>query len=75
MEFHRYLLNSNRELCGWWVGSDVAPNTLTTAQVQAIPKDASLMYKWVVDPNVAPYPILKPFGKYASVINGNTGTP
>ena len=33
------------------------------------------MYKWVVDPNIAPYPILKPFGKYASVINGNTGTP
>ena len=75
VEFHRSLLNSNRELCGWWVGSDVAPNTLTTAQVQAIPKDASLMYKWVVDPNVAPYPILKPFGKYASVVNGNTGTP
>ena len=75
VEFHRSLLNSNRELCGWWVGSDVAPSTLTTAQVQAIPKDASLMYKWVVDPNIAPYPILKPFGKYASVINGNTGTP
>ena len=75
VEFHRSLLNSNRELCGWWVGSDVAPSTMTTAEVQAIPKDASLMYKWVVDPNVAPYPILKPFGKYASVINGNTGTP
>ena len=75
VEFHRSLLNSNRELCGWWVGSDVAPSTLTTTEVQAIPKDASLMYKWVVDPNVAPYPILKPFGKYASVINGNTGTP
>ena len=75
VEFHRSLLNSNRELCGWWVGSDVAPNTLTTAEVQAIPKNASLMYKWVVDPKVAPYPILKPFGKYASVINGNTGTP
>ena len=75
VEFHRSLLNSNRELCGWWVGSDVAPSTLTTAEVQAIPKDASLMYKWVVDPNVAPYPILKPFGKYASVINSNTGTP
>ena len=75
VEFHRSLLNSNRELCGWWVGSDVAPNTLTTAQVQAIPKDASLMYKWVVDPNLAPYPILKPFGKYPSIVNGNTGTP
>ena len=69
VEFHRSLLNSNRELCGWWVGSDVAPSTLTTAQVQAIPKDASLMYKWVVDPNLAPYPILKPFGKYPSIIN------
>ena len=34
VEFHRSLLNSNRELCGWWVGSDVAPSTLTTAEVQ-----------------------------------------
>ncbi len=75
VEFHRSLLNSNRELCGWWVGSDDAPSTLTTAQVQAIPKDASLIYKWVVDPNLAPYPILKPFGKYPSIVNGNTGTP
>ena len=75
VEFHRSLLNSNRELCGWWVGSDVAPSTLTTAEVQAIRKDASLMYKWVVDPNLAPYPILKPFGKYPSIINTNTGTP
>ena len=69
VEFHRSVLNSNRELCGWWVGSDVAPSTMTTAQVQAVPKDASIMYKWVVDRNLAPYPILKPFGKYASVIN------
>ena len=75
VEFHRSLLNSNRELCGWWVKSDVAPSTLTTAQVQAIAKDASIMYKWVVDPSLAPYPILKPFGKYPSVVNGNTGTP
>ncbi len=75
VEFHRSLLNSNRELCGWWVGSEVAPSTLTTSEVQAVPKDASLMSKWVVDPNIAPYPILKPFGKYASVVNGNTGTP
>ena len=75
VEFHRSLLNSNRELCGWWVGSETAPSTLTTAEVQAVPKDASLIYKWVVDPNLAPYPILKPFGKYPSVVNGNTGTP
>lgn len=70
VEFHRSLLNSNRELCGWWVGSDDAPSTLTTDEVQAVPKDASLMYKWVVAPGLAPYPILKPFGKYASIING-----
>ena len=75
VEFHRSLLNSNRELCGWWVGSDDAPSTLSTTAVQAIPKDASIMYKWVVDPSLAPYPILKPFGKYASIVNGNTGTP
>ena len=69
VEFHRSLLNSNRELCGWWVGSDVAPSTMNTTDVQAIPKNASLMYKWVVDSEIAPYPILKPFGKYASIIN------
>ena len=69
VEFHRSLLNSNRELCGWWVGSNVAPSTMSTTDVQAIPKNASIMYKWVLDRSLAPYPILKPFGKYASVIN------
>lgn len=68
-EFHRNLLNSNRELCGWWVGALSAPATMTTAEVQAVEKDASLMAKWVLDPAVAPYPILKPFGKYASPVN------
>ncbi|MBO6032755.1 MAG: chitobiase/beta-hexosaminidase C-terminal domain-containing protein [Prevotella sp.] len=68
-EFYRNLLNSNRELCGWWVKSDVAPNTLTTSQVQDVAKDASLMAKWVLDPSIAPYPILKKFGKYASPVN------
>lgn len=75
VEFHRSILNSNRELCGWWVGAASAPSTMDTADVHAVAKDASLMYKWVVDPNIAPYPILKPFGKYPSVVNGNTGTP
>ena len=68
-EFYRYLLNSNRELCGWWVGAPSAPSTMTTAAVQDVPKDASLMAKWVLDPSIAPYPILKPAGKYPSVIN------
>ena len=68
-EYYRNLLNSNRELCGWWVGAPSAPSTMTTAEVQAVPKDASLMAKWVLDPAIAPYPILKAFGKYASPVN------
>ena len=68
-EFHRNLLNCNRELCGWWVGAESAPSTMTTAQVQAVPKDGTLMAKWVLDRETAPYPILKPFGKYSSPIN------
>ena len=68
-EFHRLLLNSNRELCGWWVGAPNAPATMPVASVQAVPKDASLIYKWVLDPTVAPYPILKPAGYYASPVN------
>lgn len=68
-EYYRYLLNSNRELCGWWVGADNAPSGMTTAQVQAVAKDASLIAKWVLDPSIAPYPILKSPGKYPSVIN------
>ena len=68
-EFHRYLLNSNRELCGWWVGAPYAPSNMTTAQVQAVPKDGTLMAKWVLDPDEAPFPILKPSGYYPSPIN------
>lgn len=68
-EFHRYLLNSNRELCGWWVGASSAPSTMANTDVQAVPKDASLMAKWVLDRSVAPYPILKAFGTYSSPIN------
>ena len=68
-EYYRSLLNANRELCGWWVKSDVPPSTMSTTEVQAIKKDASLMAKWVLDPAIAPYPILKPAGKYYSVIN------
>ncbi len=68
-EYYRYLLNSNRELCGWWVGAPSAPSGMSTTEVQAVPKDASLMAKWVLDPSIAPYPILKAPGKYYSVIN------
>ena len=68
-EYYRYLLNSNRELCGWWVGAPSAPSGMPKADVQAVAKDASLMAKWVLDPSIAPYPILKAPGKYYSAIN------
>ena len=68
-EYYRYLLNSNRELCGWWVGAPSAPSGMPIADVQAVAKDASLMAKWVLDPSIAPYPILKAPGKYYSAIN------
>lgn len=68
-EYYRSLLNSNRELCGWWIGAPSAPSEMTIAQVQAVPKDASLIAKWVLDPSIAPYPILKPAGKYPSIVN------
>ena len=68
-EFHRYLLNSNRELCGWWVGAPSAPSGMNTSEVQAVAKDASLIAKWVLDPSIAPYPILKSAGFYPSVVN------
>lgn len=68
-EYYRSILNANRSLAGWWVKSDVAPNTLPTASVQNIEKDATLMSKWVLDPKIAPYPILKTNGKYPSIVN------
>ena len=68
-EYYRYLLNSNRELCGWWVGAPSSPSEMSKAEVQAVPKDASLMAKWVLDPSIAPYPILKAPGFYPSAVN------
>ena len=68
-EFYRSLLNSNRELCGWWVGAESAPSTMEIADVQKVRKDALLMAKWVLDPSIAPYPILKSPGFYPSIVN------
>ena len=42
---------------------------MTTAEVQAVPKDASLISKWVLAPEEAPFPILKSPGYYPSPIN------
>lgn len=53
-EFYRHLLNSTRELAAWYA---------TGSPTQ------SSMLKWVLDKEIAPYPILKEQGKYPSVVN------
>lgn len=62
-EVYRSILNSNRRLCTWWVNGEY--NTA--------PSDANVesvgIAKWVLDLSIAPYPILKQWGKYPSVIN------
>ena len=56
-EFYRGILNSQRKLCAFYV-----KGSITDANVQEIDK-------WVLDPKIAPYPIIKPWGKYPSIIN------
>lgn len=62
-EVYRSILNSNRRLCTWWVNGtyNTAP---TDANVEAVG-----IAKWVLDLSIAPYPILKKWAKYPSVIN------
>jgi hypothetical protein len=60
-EYYRSILNSNRHLCTYW-----ATNKAYALQTDA---DTALIAKWVLDPTIAPYPILKKWGKYPSVIN------
>ena len=59
-EVYRNILNTNRRLCTWWV-SGTYNNCPTDADVETIG-----IAKWVLDPTIAPYPILKPWGKYYS---------
>ena len=65
-EYYRSILNSNRKLCTWWVrgisGTVPTDDDITDVGIA----------KWVLDPEIAPYPILKPWGKYPSVINIDT---
>ena len=60
-EYYRSILNGNRHLCTYWA-TDKAYASQTAA-------DTALIAKWVLDPTIAPYPILKKWGKYPSVIN------
>ena len=62
-EYYRSIFNSNRRLCTWWVNgtTNTAP---TDEEVSTLD-----LAKWVLDPSIAPYPILKKWGKYPSIIN------
>lgn len=62
-EYYRSILNSNRRLCTWWVNG-----TNETAPTDNDVSDVGIA-KWVLDPSIAPYPILKAWGYYPSVIN------
>lgn len=62
-EIYRNILNSNRRLCTWWV-SGVYNAVSTDADVESVG-----IAKWVLDLSIAPYPILKEWGKYPSTIN------
>ncbi|MBP5713679.1 MAG: hypothetical protein J6X07_03150, partial [Prevotella sp.] len=62
-EIYRNILNSNRRLCTWWVNGSY--NTCPTdANVESVG-----IAKWVLDQTIAPYPILKKWGKYYSTFD------
>lgn len=62
-EYYRSILNSNKKLCTWWING-----TNGTAPTDQDIEEVGIA-KWVLDPGTAPYPILKKWGKYPSVIN------
>ena len=59
-EYYRSILNSNRLLCTSYV---------TGKKASEVYQDTACIAKWVRDESIAPYPILKKWGKYPSVIN------
>ena len=63
-EFFRHILNGHREVAAWWVNS-TSPNP-------------SEMMKWVMIPDSIgtnhPYPVLKEWGRYPSVVNYTPST-
>ena len=69
-EYFRSILNSNRQLCTYWITDKKVTSTDPTEGVQTA-ADTALVAKWVLDPSIAPYPILKKWGKYPSVINSD----
>lgn len=67
-EYYRSILNSNKQLCTYWVTDKKVASTDANEEVQTA-ADTALIAKWVLDETIAPYPILKKWGKYYSVIN------
>ena len=63
-EYYRSVLNSNKNLVTYWITDSVYSKQTDD--------DRALMAKWVLDPSIAPYPILKKWGYYPSVINLDT---
>ena len=61
-EYYRSILNSNRLLCTSYV---------TGKKGAELYQDTACIAKWVRDESIAPYPILKKWGKYSSVINAD----
>lgn len=59
-EVYRYTLNSNVEMCYHYVNGSFS--TSRTA-------NTGLIGKWVLDTTIAPYPIIKSWGAYPSIIN------
>lgn len=67
-EYYRSILNSNKQLCTFWATDKKVASTDANDAVQTA-ADTALIAKWVLDETIAPYPILKKWGKYYSVIN------
>ena len=61
-EYYRSILNSNRRLCAWWITGHQYADQETNG-------DTALIAKWVLDPSMGPYPVLKKWGRYPSILN------
>lgn len=66
-EVYRNILNTNRRLCTWWVSGTYKKDAATDATDAEVERVG--IAKWVLDRTIAPYPILKKWGKYYSTFD------
>ena len=66
-EVYRNILNTNRRLCTWWVNGTYKKDAATDATDENV--ESVGIAKWVLDRTIAPYPILKKWGKYYSTFD------